>query len=773
MEKQPGGKMRGGVVELEKPGMGVWPRSAHSRNRRGILGVLLLAALLLAVVGPKCGLERLRKGEQPTLLYVIPVAAMSSAERVMIATLQGIAANAGGEQIYIHPEAGGYETWLQDLQDTYGVGRIDVVDPWWLVSHFQPQLAGYLLYQAGNDSVNAATSLAGLERAIVVEASIEAQAIAQGLSRVLDMRNLDEAWVLANHGARLNFVTAFEQKESFEHSLRDYAVMSRALTFYDGNSAFRDSVMAWLREDSALLGWGDASGGEDQFIRASSARGVFTLPADHAHNLAPLSGMPTVQQTQVARVPPALESGVHYAAFLMTDGDNVQFALGNLQSDTRWFGSPLRGNFDMGWGFPPGLVRLAPSVMRWYYENAAQGPGRDSFVVGPSGSGYLYPSLYPREDLEINVAQLAEWMALGDLKVVEILDFYSLTNTSLWDVYTAKPEIEGLIYLEYGDHSLPAGAVVWSNGKPVVSPRVKLWRGLPGSDEATITQLINNAPRDASSPLGYSLVIVGIWEHSLADIQGIIDALGSDVRVVTPEALIQLMTENIPHDVNIDHDYTGEDFETAEMVLVGDAFWTSDYDPLFSPHPDRLRITANAGGLLGSAWWNGTIDPARSWSTVFRFQFSYPAVGGADGLGFHIQGDGLLANPGHEGGSLVNPHLSIVLDTWNNGPEGSDESLKVILNGMQIYLNDLLDFGPDPNPGASPTVFRMELTYVAAGPELAIRFFDEGGTDALYDTVLGVDLSAFGSSYVGFSGTTGASTENHDVRSWILDAAAP
>ena len=214
-------------------------------------------------------------------------------------------------------------------------------------------------------------------------------------------------------------------------------------------------------------------------------------------------------------------------------------------------------------------------------------------------------------------------------------------------------------------------------------------------------------------------------------------------------------------------DFTDTDFQTPEMNLVGDAFWTTDNDALFLPDPQRLRLTYNAGGLVGSAWSTTPFDASKSWQTLFRFQMTYPAFGGADGLGFHIHHDGVEANPGHEGGSLSNPRLSVLVDTWNNGPEGTDESLRVILNGTQIYFNDLLDFAPDPNPGSSPNVFRMELSYIPAEAKLAIRLFDEGGPDALYDTVASVDLGTFGRSWAGFSAVTGASTENHDVHSWM------
>ena len=176
---------------------------------------------------------------------------------------------------------------------------------------------------------------------------------------------------------------------------------------------------------------------------------------------------------------------------------------------------------------------------------------------------------------------------------------------------------------------------------------------------------------------------------------------------------------------------------------------------------------------MGSAWAIDKIDASKSWSTIFRFQITHLSSGGGDGIGFHIQEDGIEANPGHEGWSLSDSHLSLIVDTWNNGNEGTDESLRLIVNGEQIYINDLLDYDPDPNPGSSSSVFRMELNYVAANQELAIRFIDEGSSDGLFDSVINIDLSGLNNSWAGFSAVTGMSTENHDIRTWMLNGATP
>ncbi len=714
--------------------------------------------------------RRLTKARRPTRLFVIPLDAMNAEEKVMIATLQGNVARLSEEQIWIDQQAGGYPIWLNDLATNYGVTLTSVTDPWTLVEHFSGHVNRYVLYSPGNGSVNTATSMAGVEQAVAVGTSIEASAIAHGLSLAMDVRSLNEDWVLANHADRFNPYVAVEQRENFEHQLRDYAVLSRAMTFYDGNSAFRDQMIDFLEPDGMTYGWGDASIGEDVFVGASSDRGVFTLAADHAHNLAPLSGIPTRQQAQRTHGTPSAEPGKHYTTFLLTDGDNLQWTLGTFATGTTWYGSPLRGSFDMGYALPPAMADLAPSVIQWYYDTAATSPGRDFFVVGPSGGGYLYPSRYPFDQLQTHVERLCGWMGLADLNIVQILDQQAFEADDRWDLYTGCEEIDGLIYLEYADYSGEAGRLRWSNNEPVLAARAKIWNGLPGSDIATVTDVLNNAVRDATSSTGYSVVSLAAWSNSLADVQTVIDGLDPEVEVVTPGDLVSLITQNVPHDAVVRFDFTGADYQTASMTLTGNALWVTDNDALFQPLPQRLRLTSNNGGQNGAAWLNQPVDPAQSWSTSYRFQISYPVAGGADGIGFHVQSDGEAITPGFSG-PFSNPSMSVVVDTWDNG-EGTSESLRVMVNGVQVLFNDLTDFNADPTPGSLPHVFRMELEYAGNAKLLRVRLIDEGGTAALENSVA-VDLSAFGASWMGFSASTGGAAENHDMRTWYLAAALP
>ncbi|MEQ7008594.1 GxGYxYP domain-containing protein [Actinopolymorpha sp. B17G11] len=499
------------------------------------------------------------KGVRPTRLYVIGEGALRPEERVLAGTLQGQLARRcrGGTDndvpgIYLDVPGVGYPVWLADLAERYDIELIPVNDLWTLVDRFTSQetnggpIDRYVLYRRAEPSINVATTVAGLTGAVAVEEALEPVAKQHGLRRVADVRGKDDRWVKETYWSRLRHDLVVEQKPDFANQLRDYATMAGALMFYDGNSDFRRSVVGDLAPDSATIGWGDASQGEDKFVSVSSQAGVRTIPADHARNLAPLSGIRHSRLSQRApevalAATPEVDPDTHYASFLITDGDNIQWMLGDFQSSANWFASPHRGAVDLGWGISPSLIDLAPSVMRWYYDHASAGAHRDRFVAGPSGGGYLYPSMYPRAELDLHTARLATSMRRADLHVAQIIDFDSFSDTALWSAYLQRDQIDGLIYLEYSRYDSHKGAVVWAHDKPVISARTMLWDGLDGADEASVTAELNAAERDPSSTAGYSVVMWHAWSKTVDSVKTVVDNLAPHVKVVPPDTLVKMV----------------------------------------------------------------------------------------------------------------------------------------------------------------------------------------------------------------------------------------
>ena len=478
------------------------------------------------------------KGARPTALHVLPRAELDPADAVLAATLQGLLARRTGEGIYLELPGLGYAVWLRELADRYGVRLRPATDVWELVDRFRRDAGGYVLYD--RPEVNVATTVAGLTGAVAVEASKQGLAEQHGLRLAADVRGRDDAWVRDTYWGRLRHDLVVEQMPELADELRDYAVMAGAYAFYDGNTAFREQIVGALDSDASVIGWGAASGGEDDFVGPNSDAGVRTIAADHARNLSVLSGVRAQHVRQRPAAPLPTGTDKHYVTFLCTDGDNVQWLLGDFQSDQRWYAAPGRGT-GLGWGIAPGLIDLAPSVLRWYYDNA----GHDRFTVGPSGAGYLYPSRYPRADLDRHTARLAGNMARADLDVVQVLDSGSFDDTDLWSSYLRRKQIEGLIYLEYSRYDALGGRIVWAQDKPVISARAMLWDGLDGADEAGVTAMLNAAPADPTSQDGYSVVMWHAWSKTVADVRTVIDGLAPHVEVVPPDTLVKLAARDI------------------------------------------------------------------------------------------------------------------------------------------------------------------------------------------------------------------------------------
>jgi len=514
-----------------------------TRRQTLALGAALGATALFSqspTAGAAPASSRYPKGIRPTTLYVLPENTLTRQELTLATTLQGQLARRTGTNLYLDIPSLGYHLWLEDLVERYGVRTQPAVPLWDLVK--TSGTSGYLLYEQDTPSTNVATTLAGLTGAVAVEQTLEPLAKQHGLRLMMDVRGKDDKWVMKNYWQQLRHDLVIEQRADWPERLRDYGTMVGAFTFFDGNSGFRKQVVTELDDDATVIGWGDASQGEDAFIAVNSDAGVKAIPADHARNLSVLSGIRADRISQHGSdVVPAADPDTHYVSFVATDGDNIQWMLGDFATDPRWFGSANRGRTDLGWGISPSLVDLAPSVMRWYYDNAR----RDHFVVGPSGGGYLYPSRYPRAALDRHTASLAESMDRADLSVVQIIDFDSFEDTGLWSTYLKRPEIEGLIYLEYSRYDSLKGQVVWANDKPVISARTMLWDGLPGADEASVTAELNAAARDPRSTAGYSVVMWHAWSKSVDHVLSVVDNLAPHVKVVPPETLIRMMRRNV------------------------------------------------------------------------------------------------------------------------------------------------------------------------------------------------------------------------------------
>ena len=493
----------------------------------------------------------------PTCLYVISQDKMTSSERTMIASLQGVVNNHCSSQIYtLNSSQPDYQIWLEDLKNTYKISCKTILDPWQLLHIFKDSIDGYVLYnnKTHNDpSINNACSLASLNNCIAVDESIQDKVRLNGITKMKgDCRNTDKTWAYNNlWNGGLNHSIIIELSPDKDSALRDYAIMTKSLVFYEesiNDVSFRDKIFSSMERNSICLGWGP-----DELINVSTASkyGVSIVAADWSYNLTVLSAFPSLPITQKASLNIPKEKNVHYVTFIMSDGDNQQWYLGTNYSSSKWYGSPYRGKFNLGWSISPSLYYLAPTVFRLYYKNVSHGSINDYFVVSPSGNGYMYPSKFDNNTLNTYIETLNDYMKKVDEKYVAIIDDSSFYDNKLWDKFTIKPNIHGLFYLDYHRHDNYHVEILWSNNKPIVSCRNLLWDGLENEDDLVnkINDRVNLGELDICDPKSYTFVYVHAWSKSMSSIEKVVNELNknSKVRIVAPETFMKLIEKNITH----------------------------------------------------------------------------------------------------------------------------------------------------------------------------------------------------------------------------------
>ncbi|OMF23496.1 hypothetical protein BK133_24210 [Paenibacillus sp. FSL H8-0548] len=114
-------------------------------------------------------------------------------------------------------------------------------------------------------------------------------------------------------------------------------------------------------------------------------------------------------------------------------------------------------------------------------------------------------------ELDQHLNSLNGYMGKMDLGLVEVIDFNAFNNAEIWDKYTAQPNVDGVIYLEYSNHKALNGALKWANGKPIVTPRDMLWEGNAGSDNASVLNHIHAAPRNPKNAAVVSGVLLAMF----------------------------------------------------------------------------------------------------------------------------------------------------------------------------------------------------------------------------------------------------------------------
>lgn len=535
---------------------------------------LAFAALFVWV-----GISALMTASAQAIPQNVYVYTMGTADQnVMMASLEGIVNRNTSGEMMLSPANSILPNpvfWLNQLKSAYP--QVQVVfesNPTFFINRYRSLLNGYVLYDrtVNSNSINIATSIAGVTNALLVDPATLSYATAAGLPEIADTRNMTYSQIYAQYGSRFNRDMLFYQNPAFNEPLRDYSIMNHGFMFYADPTAL-DPYAAEQNHQGQILGWGPSeydlfSQGSQNDQQVSGANYLWSESATSKWRV------PLAKQKYHTPLNIPTEVGKHYVAFVMTDGDNIQVLTGGWATDPRWFGSPYRGNFNMTWELTSSLAEVNPVAFNYYYQHAASGSNDDCFV-SPGGEGITFPSQYP--DINGLAHSISQSLQTADQRVLVVLDPTYDTNT-LYRILD-EPNVMGIMFKTYNDYYKGRnGALDWHDGKPILSVKYALWDGADTA-QSIANDLNANTHRDGlHDPASYTIVVVHAWStlgptgtgtgNPMSNLSQLVQWLDpTKVKVVTLEELMVHLRNNFGAPLDFCFDTNAESTTVSNGVF--------------------------------------------------------------------------------------------------------------------------------------------------------------------------------------------------------------
>lgn len=506
----------------------------------------------------------------------------------MVQSLAGLAARAVNEGtfdelIWIPHHRSSYDMWYQRIHKRLKFTEGGTFTPWQIVERYRDKglIKGYVLYSYDYSrdhtdvSVNVATTLCGLYRAILIEEGQESKARELGLEMLADARNKTYRWVFEKYKDRLNRNLLLTAHPRWPGN-RDMAIAHTCMVVYDIKDPIPE-IMAWLEPLTTIMGWN--TGEEADFTGLASRFGHFVTASESAANMPLLSAdSESYTPKKIGAPDPAkinYDHGRHFTGFLMSDGDNFRWCFGSFISSKDYWNHPDHGKFPLGWTTSFGhLAQMGPDVIDYFTETRAP---QTNMVE--QGGGYYYPDNFAserpnREELLARHARnVSGYLRKTGINVLSFicLDIDSPDAMKAYEIFAREMDgLAGMIALQYYPYDGGDGAVYWfPNARgidiPVVCIKYSLWTQADwprGGTPKRIARLINEHAEQnrAENKKSYSITSVHAWStfrkapdgdeqaenapigstghRSCEIIQWCIDRLNDSIRVVTPEEII-------------------------------------------------------------------------------------------------------------------------------------------------------------------------------------------------------------------------------------------
>ncbi len=509
---------------------------------------------------------------------VIAKSGNTNGEKALIASLAGLVAKAHKEGVVdelVWIESGSeYPKWYSALMNRIGAEERGEFDAMALLDRYKDQniVEGYILYSQETDrtfrddidlSLTIATSYAGVKNAIIIDEALEPAIKELGYSLLLDAREISRNDYFDDLKDRKNRDLIVTMRPTQFNNI-DFAIANNAMVSY-GSDEVTDRMMAWVNPVSPVIGWN--TGGEDVFTRMASRHGLFNTASDHANNLILLSvGADMAEYQKLNSVDPKTidyDKEGNFHSFVMSDGDNMQWTIGNFIDNQKFWGNDSHGEYPIGFtSCPINLSLMATDVL----DELSRTQPEHTTVIEYGPGGYQFPDIFGKDTDDQEAVQrlfaqkINRHMQRTGTTVLGFIgvDIRSEDAIDAYQIYAEEIEnLTGMLGVQYAPYHGGQGDVIWVENKqgieiPVVTARYSLWKDLDfderGGNVQKVANVINSDVDGKTDVMDWT--IVHAWSDfenpanrnetagGVDPISWTIEQMNEEINIVSPDELL-------------------------------------------------------------------------------------------------------------------------------------------------------------------------------------------------------------------------------------------
>ena len=263
-----------------------------------------------------------------------------------------------------------------------------------LLADYGHDVKGAILINPSDpDTVNLATTMAGIDDAMVADPSQSALLQQYGIPVIYSFASTTFAsptaayqWAYSNLFPQTNTRDLVMLNPADYGALRDYIVATKSFVFYltstdSSQEPLMNQIISARPANTPILGY-IADEGPD--VADLSSLGHFLNASDFLENESDFAAVPSLASlSQPQPRPVRAGRNTVYVAFLVSDGDNAQYDEHRMFDV--WSAGTDLGAVPEGWTTAPGMADFAPSLLSWFYQHL---PRTSELLPGPSGVGY-------------------------------------------------------------------------------------------------------------------------------------------------------------------------------------------------------------------------------------------------------------------------------------------------------------------------------------------------------------------------------------------------